>query len=333
MFYTMGGMKQDTVFEMLDALSAGVMLSDETGCVIFANNPAIEYLGIEREGLREINIDHLLKSGTRTKEIMLRTKGNERIRVHLSKKVLSNGWSIIILNDITEVHQLQQELLKMDKLASVGELTSGIAHEIRNPLAGIKTTAQALSEEIPPQDHRSIYISKIIMEIDRLNKLLLNFFDFAKPKALYIRSFDVKRVIENTIYMIKDTAKANRVQIMEFYPTNAIMINADPDMIQQVLMNIFLNAVQSMSSGGRMEVHLSEDDSNIRIEVRDTGKGIPENIRSRIFDPFFTTKPKGIGLGLSISYRIIKMHSGSITFTSSDAGTTFIVNLSKDMKG
>ncbi|MBN2298332.1 MAG: PAS domain-containing protein [Deltaproteobacteria bacterium] len=329
----MGAMKQDLVYEILNELPAGVMLADDSGGIIFANNAAIEYLGIGREGLKEINIDHLLQHGTRKKEIMLRTKGNERVTVNLSKKVLSNGWTVIILNDITEVHQLQQELLKMDKLATVGELTSGIAHEIRNPLAGIKTTAQALSEEIPAQDHRSVYISKIIMEIDRLNKLLLNFFDFAKPKALYIRPFDVKRVIENTIYMIKDTAKANRVQIMEFYPTNTISINADPDMIQQVLMNIFINAVQSMSAGGRMEVHLVEKDSHILIEVSDTGKGIPENIRSRIFDPFFTTKPKGIGLGLSISYRIIKMHSGSITFTSSDAGTKFTVNLSKDIKG
>ncbi|HHO76140.1 MAG TPA: PAS domain-containing protein, partial [Deltaproteobacteria bacterium] len=220
----MGGMKQDLVYEMLNSLSAGVMLADDSGGIFFANIAAIEYLGIDGDGVREINIDHILHNDSRKKEIMMRSKGDERITVRLSKKVLSNGWTVVVMNDITEIHQLQQELLKMDKLASVGELTSGIAHEIRNPLAGIKTTAQALREEIPPHDNRREYVSRIIVEIDRLNKLLLNFFDFAKPKALSIRSFDVKRVIENTIYMIKDIARANRVQIMEFYPTSTIKI-------------------------------------------------------------------------------------------------------------
>jgi two-component system sensor histidine kinase HydH len=329
----MKNMKSELVYEILEALPSGVMLADDYGNVTYANKPALEYLGIERDGLKEINIEGLVQQNSREKEIMLRTKGDERLTVHLSKKLLLNGWRVIVLTDITEIHQLQQELLKMDKLASVGELTSGIAHEIRNPLAGIKTTAQALREEIPANDHRSPYIAKIIMEIDRLNKLLLNFFDFAKPKALHIRDCDVKKVIEDTIYMVRDTARENHVRIMEFYPTNSIKINADPGMIKQVLMNICINAVQAMSTGGMMEVHLIERGSGILIEVSDTGKGIPENIRSKIFDPFFTTKPKGIGLGLSISYRIVKMHSGSITFTSSGNGTKFTITLPKNIKG
>ena len=223
MFVTMENMKPESVYEILDALPAGVMLADETGSVIFANKEALHYLGIEQDSLKEINIDGLSQNKSRKKETMLRTKGDERIMVRLNKVPLKNGWSVIVLTDITQIDQLQQELLKMDKLASVGELTSGIAHEIRNPLAGIKTTAQALSEEIPANDHRSAYISKIIMEIDRLNKLLMNFFDFAKPKAPSVRACDVKRVIEDTVYMIRDTAKGDNVRIMEFYPTTQNM--------------------------------------------------------------------------------------------------------------
>lgn len=324
-------MRQELVYEILDSLPTGVMLADSTGGVAFANSAALEYMGIDRERLSEINIDGLVQHDSRKKETMLRTRGDERLTVRLSKKDLGGGGSLIILTDITEIHQLQQEILKMDKLATVGELTSGIAHEIRNPLAGIKITAQALQEEIPDNDHRAAYISKIIIEIDRLNKLLLNFFDFAKPRELYVRSCDVKKVIEDTVSMVRDTARGNHIRIMEFYPTSAIRIKADPDMIRQVLMNILINAVQSMTSGGTMEVHLLELGSSVRIEVRDTGEGIPENIRSRIFDPFFTTKPKGIGLGLSISYRIVKMHSGSITVESSAQGTTFIVTLPRDI--
>ena len=325
-------MDPEIVNEILDALPTGVMLADESGGVTYANAAACEYMGIGIERLKEVNITGIAKKGPGKKETMLRTKGNERRTVRLSTKALSDGSSIVILDDITQVHQLQQELLKMDKLASVGELTSGIAHEIRNPLAGIKTTAQALAEEIDQNDHRCAYITKIIAEIDRLNKLLLNFFDFAKPKALHVRSCNLKRVIEDTVYMVKDTSRQNHVRIMEFYPTEMLTINADPDLIQQVLMNILINAVQSMSSGGRMEIHLYDRGSAAEIAVKDTGRGIPDNIRSRIFDPFFTTKPKGIGLGLSISYRIVKMHSGNITFVSSPQRTQFTISLPKDSK-
>jgi two-component system sensor histidine kinase HydH len=101
-------------------------------------------------------------------------------------------------------------------------------------------------------------------------------------------------------------------------------------MIQQVLMNVFINAIQAMEFGGRMEVHLADKGERMEIMVSDTGKGIPDHVKGRVFDPFFTTKPKGIGLGLSISYRIIKLHSGTITFISSPGGTTFVITLPKD---
>ncbi|HQJ10147.1 MAG TPA: ATP-binding protein, partial [Deltaproteobacteria bacterium] len=177
---------------------------------------------------------------------------------------------------------------------------------------------------------RSAYISRIIIEVDRLNKLLLSFFDFARPKKLNVRPCDLKKTIEDTVFMVREAARSNHVRIMEFYPPGEVRIKADPDMVQQVLMNVFINAVQSMPSGGSMEVHLREQGANVEISVSDTGKGIPENIRSRIFDPFFTTKPKGIGLGLSISYRLVKMHSGNITFSSSPEGTLFTISLPKE---
>jgi two-component system sensor histidine kinase HydH len=319
------------VTEILEVLPAGVMLADETGAVFYANRAALEYMGIDRDGLKEINIKGMFRQISGKKDLMFRTRGQERITVRLSKTPLSNGCSVVVLTDITEIHRLQQELLKMDKLATVGELTSGIAHEIRNPLAGIKTTAQALKGEMPENDHRTAYISRIIIETDRLNKLLLNFFDFAKPKEMNLRACDLKKVIEDAVFMVQDGLHQSHVQVMEFYPPGQVKVLADSDMLQQVLINIFINAIQAMQSGGRMEVHLADKGSAVEISVRDTGKGIPENIRSRIFDPFFTTKPKGIGLGLSISYRLMKMHSGSIAFVSGPQGTTFTVTLPKEV--
>ncbi len=325
-------MDRKVMVEILDELPTGVMLADDAGAVTYANKAALEYMGLDNQGLREVNIEALMHQGTGEKDLMFRTRGDDRITVRFSHVPLSNGCTAIVLTDISEIHRLQQEILRMDKLASVGELTSGIAHEIRNPLAGIKTTAQALQEELPENDHRSAYISRIIVEIDRLNKLLLNFFDFAKPKDLQLRNCDLKKIIEDTLFIVQDTARQGHIRIMEFYPTEEVRIKADPDMIQQVLMNMFINALQAMSSGGHMEVHLDRSGVNVEISVSDTGKGIPEDIRSRIFDPFFTTKPKGIGLGLSISYRLIKMHSGNITFVSGPKGTTFTITLPKELR-
>jgi two-component system sensor histidine kinase HydH len=323
-------MDKEVLMEVLDVLPAGLMIADGTGAVIFANKTALDYLGIDKEGLKDINVEGMMERDGHRKETMIRTKGKEKLTIRLSRLSLDNGGSAVFLTDITEIHQLQKEILKMDKLASVGELTSGIAHEIRNPLAGIKTTAQALNEELPRNDHRRTYVSRIIMEIDRLNKLLLNFFDFARPRELSIHSCDLKKIIENAVYMIQDSARANKVQVIEFYPPKKTTVMADPGLIQQVLMNIFINAIQAMENGGRMEIHLADRDDHVEVGVTDTGKGIPENVRGKIFDPFFTTKPKGIGLGLSISYRIVKMHSGTITFISGQGGTTFQILLPKE---
>lgn len=325
-------MDRDVISEVLDELPTGIMIADETGAVTYANKAAMEYMGIDQEGLREVNIKGIVRHGVGKKDLMFRTKGAESIMVRFAHISLSNGGNAVVLTDITEVHQLQQEILRMDRLASVGELTSGIAHEIRNPLAGIKTTAQALQEEMEENDHRSAYISRIIVEIDRLNKLLLNFFDFAKPKEPNLMNCDLKKIIEDTVFLVQNTARQAHVRIMEFYPPEEIRIKADPDMIQQVLMNMFINAVQAMPSGGKMEVHLVHGNQGVDISVSDSGKGIPEDIRSRVFDPFFTTKPKGIGLGLSISYRLIKLHSGKITFVSNHQGTIFTVSLPKEVR-
>jgi len=323
-------MQQDTFLELLNVLPTGIILAGQDGSVEYANPAALECLRWGRKNFKRLKIEGLLKLASEKKESIIRTQGKQNVPVRLSLNKLANGQWLIVVNDISEIHQLQKEILKMDRLASVGELTSGIAHEIRNPLAGIKTTAQALNEELPAKDHRRDYVARIIMEIDRLNKLLLNFFDFAKPKALNVSPCDLKKVIEAAVYMVRDTAQEHRIKVIELYPTKKVVLPADPDMIQQVIMNIFINAIQAMSGGGSMEIQLSEKNDNAEILISDTAKGIPENVRARIFDPFFTTKPKGIGLGLSISYRIIRMHSGSITFTSSSKGTIFRITLPKE---
>jgi len=325
-------MDMPMMHEVLNALPVGVLLAEEDGSVEFINRAALESMHVKAEEIAGLNIRGYLQPASGKKETILQVGGKVEVPVRIRVERLSTGGWIMTITDITEIHQLQSEILKMDRLATVGELTSGIAHEIRNPLAGIKTTAQALNEELPAYDHRRAYVSKIIKEINRLNKLLLNFFDFAKPKALCIQPTNLQKVIADTVFMIKETAGVQHVEVLELYPSAKVEAMIDPDMIQQVLMNICLNAIQAMETGGTLQIRLLEKGREVEIAVSDTGPGIPETIRNRIFDPFFTTKPKGIGLGLSISYRLIKMHSGNIQVASSSRGSTFTIVLPREVK-
>jgi PAS domain S-box-containing protein len=258
------------------------------------------------------------------------------INNHLSVRGETLG-KIVIFRDMTNVFKIQEEILRMDRLVSLGKLSSGIAHELRNPLAGIKTTAQALSEEMSKEDSRREYLNRITKEIDRLNDLLKTFFSFAKPQKLNLVDCSVKDVINEIIpFLFKEIADQG-VRFVEAYHPELPKIKVDKNQMYQVFLNLFLNAIQAMPNGGELKIEVnptisySQDGPGqnfIKVVISDTGKGIPPNIIHRIFDPFFTTKPKGIGLGLSITYQIIKKHGGTIKVESKlEKGTSFIINL------
>lgn len=323
-------MDMEVLKKILDAAPIGIVQARPDGSVAWANQAALDLMGISARNLEELNLEGLMDGESSHKETMVSVRGKERFHLKLERQRLKDGSSVVYISDISEIHRLQSEILRMDKLASAGELTSGIAHEIRNPLAGIKTTAQALDSELAPGDPRRAYTTRIIAEIDRLSRLLSGFFDFARPRDIKPVTCDICKVMENAVYMVRDTAAKNRVEIFEFYPGRKVSIKADPHLIQQVLMNVFINAIDAMEFGGRLEVHLVEMNERVQIAVSDTGKGIPDKVKGKVFEPFFTTKPRGVGLGLSISYRIVKQHSGDITFESGPGGTTFIITLPRD---
>lgn len=258
------------------------------------------------------------------------------INNHLNVRGETIG-KILIFRDMTNVYKIQEEILRMDRLVSLGKLASGIAHELRNPLAGIKTTAQALSEEMSKDDSRREYLNRITKEIDRLNELLKTFFSFAKPQKLNLVYCHIKDIINEIIpFLIKEIADKG-IHFFENYHPQLPKIKVDKTQMHQAFLNLFLNAIQAMPYGGELKIVVipitsySLDGSKqnfIKINISDTGKGIPPHIVHRIFDPFFTTKPKGIGLGLSITYQIVKKHGGTIKVESElGKGTSFVINL------
>jgi two-component system sensor histidine kinase HydH len=227
---------------------------------------------------------------------------------------------------------MQEELLRMDRFLSLGEVSMGIAHEIRNPLAGIRITAQALEEEVGENESLREYVSRIISEIDRLNDLLKAFFSFAKPQRPQLSPCLLPKLIDDVLFLVKKDLETHRIQVEQDHAEDLPTAYLDENQMKQVILNLFLNSIHAISRNGLLSVSTSvltqRGRPEVLISVSDTGKGIPREHQTKIFDPFFTTKARGLGLGLSVSYRIVKRHGGNIRVQSEPGkGTSFFIHL------
>jgi len=256
--------------------------------------------------------------------------------------------SIISFKDISQIKQMQVEVQRMDRLASMGVLASGIAHEIRNPLAGIKTIAQTLEEEIEPDDAKREYVSRIVRQVNRMDELLKTIFTYAKPRDPKRRFYRLQEVIQEVVALLENRMRSQSVTYAESYHAELPLLYVDFYQIQQVFVNLFLNALDAMPAGGELRLEACpkvttlhkvdrrgrafqlQNKSAVYVETKlsDSGEGIPPDTLNSIFNPFFTTKPQGAGLGLSIVYRIVMEHEGDIQVESEiKRGTTFRILL------
>ena len=342
---------------IIQSIGSGIIITEMNDTITYINKAGERILGYAKEELmgRPFGIFSLKEKQSATpsflnnpddmdtrKEGWMRKKDHTEFPVgftinnHLSIRGERIG-KIVVFRDLTNIYKIQEEILRMDRLVSLGKLASGIAHELRNPLAGIKTTAQALGEEMSGDDSRREYLHRITKEIDRLNDLLKTFFSFAKPQNLNLVHCHIKDIINEIIpFLIKEIADKG-IRFIETYHPQLPKIKVDKTQMHQVFLNLFLNAIQAMPNGGELNIEASPMIPNslkgvkqnfIKVVISDTGRGISSHIVHKIFDPFFTTKPKGIGLGLSITYQIIKKHGGTIKVESQwEKGTSFIITL------
>jgi PAS domain S-box-containing protein len=347
---------------IFQSIGSGIMVTHVNDMITYINRAGERILGFSRGELigkplsslslreKQSVVQTLLNNpedlDTRKEGWMRKKDGAEfpvgfSINNHLDNRGESIG-KIVIFRDLTSIYKIQEEILRMDRLVSLGKLSSGIAHELRNPLAGIKTTAQALGEEMTEEDPRREYLQRITKEIDRLNELLKTFFSFAKPQKLNLTPCHVRDIINEIIpFLIREIADKG-IHFEEKYDPHLPRIKADKTQMHQVFLNLFLNAIQAMPEGGDLKIGVSSFVSAggdgprqnfIKAIVSDTGKGIPPHMIDRIFDPFFTTKPKGIGLGLSIAYQIINKHGGTIKVESQwEKGTSFVITLPENVE-
>lgn len=238
---------------------------------------------------------------------------------------------VVVGRDLAERRELEKQLRQSQKLAALGVMAGGIAHEIRNPLAVCFSAAQFLMEEDLPREFRQECTQKIQAGIQKASGIIENLLRFARPSPdTEMEEVDLKEVLVETVELIANQAKVQKIRIELSMENRAVFVRGVAGLLQQVFMNLFLNAINAMPNGGVLIIVEESFENEVTIQVSDTGIGIPESDLDKIFDPFHTTSPvgKGTGLGLSICYSIVKQHLGSLHVQSlPDEGTTVTVLL------
>jgi signal transduction histidine kinase len=234
------------------------------------------------------------------------------------------------------LEETQRQLFQSEKLAALGKLSAGIAHEIRNPLTSIKILIHSLVDEQATETSREKDLAVIEGEIERVNKIIRQFLDFARPRPPSLEPREVRAILEETLALLVYEMEAQKISLERSYAPDIPPVPMDREQMKQVFLNLLLNAIQAMERGGNLRVAIrwkpapSGDGgrSVAEIAVQDTGPGMAEDIRSRIFEPFFSTKEEGIGLGLPIAQRIVEEHGGQIRVESRvGEGTVFTIIL------
>ena len=230
-----------------------------------------------------------------------------------------------------ELRETQEQLIRSEKLAVIGQLASGVGHELRNPLGAIKNAAfyvrrRIAKTDLPTTEPRALeFLNLIDEEVDAANKVITDLLGFSRVAKPTVSPVSVAGVIEDTL---KHTPLPENVDLVRAINENFPMVMVDGDQIRQVFVNIVLNALQAMSDGGRLEIRARSKGEFVEVDFADTGPGIPESVINKIFDPLFTTKAKGVGLGLSVCKSILERHGGDIRVESEEGrGTTFTVSL------
>ncbi|MFZ4439938.1 MAG: ATP-binding protein [Syntrophales bacterium] len=224
---------------------------------------------------------------------------------------------VLLFRDMTEIRRLEEEVARSRRLASLGSLAAGVAHEIRNPLSSIKGFATYFRERYRdnPEDRETADV--MIREVDRLNRVITQLLEFARPLTMHRVPTSLYALIRHALKMVEGEAQAKRIVVETELSTEFSEIPLDADRMTQVLLNLFQNAVGAMPGGGVLRISVTLcDDKGVRITVADTGIGIPSEDLPRVFDPYFTTRPSGTGLGLAIVHKIIEAHGGEVRLKS-----------------
>lgn len=320
--------------EVVAAMPAGLLLVGPDGTVAMANGAAESLAGAASGQLAGRPAVDLLPEGALAttdggeREMEIAIGGAEPVPLGLTVSAVRTDegilvGSLVVLRDLREMRRLEAEVRRREKLAAVGNLAAGVAHEIRNPLSSIRGYAAYFGAKFAPGSDDRQAAEVMVREVDRLNRVISELIEFARPSDLKRRSIRLADLAAHAARLTLPDAKARGVTVDLGAATEGPEIQADPDRLTQALLNLCLNAIQAMEAGGVMRLATgTAPDGRAFISVADSGNGIAPEERDRIFDPYYTTKPHGTGLGLPIAHKIVVAHGGEIRLSRRSGGGT-----------
>ncbi len=330
---------------IVESLNVGVLAVDLDGAIESWNTQLERMIGVPRCEAVGRKLDQVLPSDLAAElsarasdervaslyKFPMRNRGGRSLVVNVSIAPLvgKSGDRIgrlILMDDITQRMRLEEQLVQNEKLTSLGLLAAGVAHEVNTPLAVISNYIQMLAKQLPSGDPRHHLIDKVVKQTFRASEIVNNLLNFSRTGAVEFTEVNLNSVVEETLSLVAHPFKTAHVQVMRSLQQELPPVLGSNNKLQQVFLNLFMNARDAMPSGGMVEVRTASNNGTVEIEITDSGSGIPRENLHRIFDPFFTTKSsgRGTGLGLSVSYGIIKEHAGRVDVRSTpDKGTTF----------
>ena len=331
--------------ELVTSLPVGLIATDRGGGIAFFNHAAEKITGLAWDQVRGKPFGEVLPGRLCELALALR-KGESLLEKELecsfsqgkpvpvgvsATRILNDEGefvgNVLILRDLAEVRRLQDEIRRTEKLAALGGLAAGVAHEIRNPLSSIKGLASYFGSKFSQGSEDKEAATVMVREVDRLNRVISELLEFARPSELKRRPTDLNALLDHSVRLVQQDAATRNIDIDVLTDPDVPWVSIDPDRMTQCLLNLYLNAIQAMGEGGRLTIKSMRDDrGNARLAVEDTGRGIGEEDLNRIFDPYFTTKDSGTGLGLAIVHKILEAHNAGIAVSSTpDKGTVFTI--------
>ncbi|MGQ0507726.1 MAG: two-component system sensor histidine kinase NtrB, partial [Myxococcaceae bacterium] len=315
--------------QILACMPSGLITCEGNGAITFVNEAGASILSLDMATWPPSHIESLIPGVltlglARRSELTVETPvGRKTLGLNVSSLGGSDGALLVVFQDLTELRRAETELKRIDHLAALGALSAQLAHEIRNPLASMRGSAQMLGEELGAD--RSL-TGILMREADRLSSLLDDFLRFARPPPPSFRLCSLTDLVTDTVDMLRADPLSSGVKLD--HRLQPLMARIDPDQMRQVLLNLIRNALIAVGPGGQVRVEVEDRGSGPSIRVWDSAGSIAAGDLERIFDPFFTTREGGTGLGLSTAHSIVRAHGGMIQVSSSPGvGTQFVIGL------
>jgi len=325
---------RDYLQQVIASMANGMISIDNHGRVTSFNEMALDLLGLKETEAKNIELESIIdfqssginetltEGATFVEKEIVYNRGVEKVPLALSVSPIPDdkkqyAGAVIILRDLTEIKRLQEKVRRSERLAAIGELAAGVAHEVRNPLSSIRGFAQFLGHVLEDKPEEREYAEIMVKEVDRINNVVTNLLSFARPVKPDLVPTDLPKLLDHTVRLVEEDARLRKVNIRLSTSNGLKKIYVDGNQITQVMLNLILNALQAVESGGNIDVEARAIDSSLlRLSVEDDGPGIPPGNADKIFDPFYTTREKGTGLGLAIVHMIVENHGGEITLVS-----------------